>query len=137
MSWRTTCSLPSRSSNTFCADVLKNCPEEMQFFHERVDKTVRATMEHIVASEFVRLPYTEAIERLEKSGQTFEYPVAWGNDLQAEHERWLTEHEFKSPVILFDYPRSIKPFYMRVNDDGRTVRAMDILVPGCRRDYRR
>jgi len=111
-------------------DVLQNCPEEMQFFHERIDKTVRATLEHIVSSEFVRLPYTEAVERLMKSGQTFEYPVAWGNDLQAEHERWLTEQEFKSPVILFDYPRSIKPFYMRVNDDGRTVRAMDILVPG-------
>jgi asparaginyl-tRNA synthetase len=112
------------------SDVLQNCPEEMQFFHERVDKTVRATLEHIVASQFVRLPYTEAIERLTKSGQSFEYPVAWGNDLQAEHERWLTEQEFKSPVILFDYPRTIKPFYMRVNDDGRTVRAMDVLVPG-------
>lgn len=111
-------------------DVLKNCTEEMQFFHERVDKTVRANLEHIVSSNFVRLPYTEAVERLIKSGQKFEYPVAWGSDLQAEHERWLTEQEFKSPVILFDYPRTIKPFYMRVNDDGRTVRAMDILVPG-------
>jgi asparaginyl-tRNA synthetase len=111
-------------------DVLKSCPEEIQFFHERIDKTVRATLEHIVASDFVRLPYTEAVERLLKSGQTFEYPVAWGTDLQAEHERWLTEQEFKRPVILFDYPRTIKPFYMRVNDDGKTVRAMDILVPG-------
>jgi asparaginyl-tRNA synthetase len=111
-------------------DVLKDCAEEMQFFHERVDKTVRERIEHIVSSDFIRLPYTEAVERLEKSGQTFEFPVSWGHDLQAEHERWLTEQEFKSPVILFDYPRSIKPFYMRVNDDGRTVRAMDILVPG-------
>ncbi len=111
-------------------DVLANCAEEMQFFHERVDKTVRTTLEHIVASNFVRLPYTEAVERLLKSGQSFEFPVAWGTDLQAEHERWLTEKEFNSPVILFDYPRSIKPFYMRVNDDERTVRAMDILVPG-------
>jgi asparaginyl-tRNA synthetase len=111
-------------------DVLEHCPEEMEFFHERVDKTVRATLEHIVASDFVRLPYTEAVERLTKSGQTFEYPVEWGHDLQAEHERHLTEQVFKSPVILFDYPRTIKPFYMRVNDDGRTVRAMDILVPG-------
>jgi asparaginyl-tRNA synthetase len=111
-------------------DVLEHCAEEMQFFHERVDKTVRGTIEHIITSEFVRLPYTEAVERLLKSGQTFEFPVAWGNDLQAEHERYLTEQVFKSPVILFDYPRSIKPFYMRVNDDGRTVRAMDILVPG-------
>ncbi|HZZ27816.1 MAG TPA: asparagine--tRNA ligase [Pirellulales bacterium] len=112
------------------ADLLKNCPEEMQFFHERIDKTVRGTLEHIVSSQFVRLSYTEAVERLMKSGQTFEFPVTWGNDLQAEHERWLTEQEFKSPVILFDYPRSIKPFYMRVNDDGKTVRAMDILMPG-------
>jgi asparaginyl-tRNA synthetase len=111
-------------------DVLEHCPEEMEFFHERVDKTVRATLEHIVASDFVRLPYTEAVERLTKSGQKFEYPVEWGHDLQAEHERYLTEQVFKSPVILFDYPRTIKPFYMRVNDDGRTVRAMDILVPG-------
>src|SRR4029077_10452578 len=93
-------------------------------------KTVRANLEHIVSSNFVRLPYTEAVERLTKSGQKFEYPVAWGTDLQAEHERYLTEQEFKSPVILFDYPRTIKPFYMRVNDDGCTVRAMDILVPG-------
>jgi asparaginyl-tRNA synthetase len=111
-------------------DVLAHCPEEMEFFHERVDKSVRGTLEHIVASDFVRLPYTEAVERLTKSGQTFEYPVEWGHDLQAEHERYLTEQVFKSPVILFDYPRTIKPFYMRVNDDGRTVRAMDILVPG-------
>jgi asparaginyl-tRNA synthetase len=111
-------------------DVLEHCREEMEFFHERVDKTVRATLEHIVASDFVRLPYTEAVERLTKSGQKFEYPVEWGHDLQAEHERYLTEQVFKSPVILFDYPRTIKPFYMRVNDDGRTVRAMDILVPG-------
>ncbi len=111
-------------------DVLEHCPEEMEFFHERVDKTVRGTLEHIVASDFVRLPYTEAVERLTKSGQKFEYPVEWGHDLQAEHERYLTEQVFKSPVILFDYPRTIKPFYMRVNDDGRTVRAMDILVPG-------
>jgi asparaginyl-tRNA synthetase len=111
-------------------DTIENCPEEMQFFHERIDKNVRATLDHVIASNFVRLPYTEAVERLTKSGQTFEYPVAWGHDLQAEHERWLTEQEFKSPVILFDYPRTIKPFYMRVNDDERTVRAMDILVPG-------
>ena len=112
------------------SDVVKNCPEEMQFFHERIDKTVLTILEHIIASDFVRLPYTEAVERLLKSAQTFEYPVAWGSDLQAEHERWLTEQEFKRPVILFDYPRTIKPFYMRVNDDGKTVRAMDILVPG-------
>ena len=76
------------------------------------------------------MPYTEAVDILQKSGQTFEFPVAWGNDLQAEHERYLTEKHFKSPVILYDYPRTLKPFYMRVNDDGKTVRAMDVLVPG-------
>jgi asparaginyl-tRNA synthetase len=78
----------------------------------------------------VRLPYTEAVAVLEKSGQAFEFPVKWGTDLQAEHERFLTEQHFKKPVILHDYPRTIKPFYMRVNDDGKTVRAMDVLVPG-------
>jgi asparaginyl-tRNA synthetase len=88
-----------------------------------------ATLENTVAHEFVRLPYTEAIELLKKSGQQFEFPVEWGHDLQAEHERYLTEQHFQRPVILFDYPRTIKPFYMRVNDDERTVRAMDILVP--------
>ena len=111
------------------SDALAHCPQEMQFFEERIDKTVIPTLEGIVASDFVRLPYTEAVQILEKSGRTFEYPVSWGHDLQAEHERHLTEQEFKCPVILYDYPRSIKPFYMRVNDDGRTVRAMDIFVP--------
>jgi asparaginyl-tRNA synthetase len=111
-------------------DVLVKCAEDMQFFQERIDKTVKGTLERIVASDFERLPYTEAIERLEKSGRSFEFPVAWGKDLQAEHERYLTEEVFQRPVILFDYPRTIKPFYMRVNDDGRTVRAMDVLVPG-------
>jgi len=110
-------------------DVLNRCPEDMAFFNERIDNTVLATLQHIVESDFVRLPYTEAVAILERSSQTFEFPVAWGNDLQAEHERYLTEKHFKCPVILFDYPRTIKPFYMRVNDDGRTVRAMDILVP--------
>jgi asparaginyl-tRNA synthetase len=109
--------------------VLDRCGEDMKFFNERIDSTVLATLEGIVANEFVRLPYTQAIELLQKSGQTFEFPVAWGQDLQAEHERYLTEQAFKKPVILFDYPRSIKPFYMRTNDDGRTVGAMDVLVP--------
>jgi asparaginyl-tRNA synthetase len=110
-------------------DVLAQCPEDMAFFNERIDNTVLETLQHIVASDFVRLPYTEAIEILERSGKRFEYPVQWGIDLQSEHERFLTEEHFRSPVILFDYPRSIKPFYMYVNDDGRTVRAMDVLVP--------
>ena len=110
-------------------DVLEREAEDMQFFNQRIDDTALATLEGIVEHEFVRLSYTEAIERLEKSGQTFEFPVAWGRDLQAEHERYLTEQVFKRPVILYDYPRTIKPFYMRVNDDGRTVRAMDVLAP--------
>jgi len=110
-------------------DVLDRCPEDMQFFNLRIDKTVLATLQAIVQSQFVRLPYTEAVEILRKSGEKFEFPVEWGNDLQAEHERYLTEKHFQCPVILFDYPSSIKPFYMRVNDDGRTVGAMDVLVP--------
>ncbi len=111
-------------------DVLTQAAEDMQFFADRIEKTAIARLEAIAASEFVQLSYTEAVERLEKSGQDFEYPVAWGQDLQSEHERYLTEQEFQSPLILHDYPRSIKPFYMRVNDDNRTVRAMDVLVPG-------
>ncbi len=111
------------------SDVLRHCPDDMQFFNQRIDKTAVETLQAIVESEFVRLPYTEAVERLEKSGETFEFPIQWGADLQSEHERYLTEKTFRRPVIVYDYPRSIKPFYMRVNDDGRTVRAMDVLVP--------
>ncbi len=110
-------------------DVLSQCPDDMQFFNAQIEPTVLATLESIVATDFVRLPYTEAVDILTRSGATFEFPVAWGHDLQAEHERYLTEQHFKKPVILFDYPCAIKPFYMRVNDDGHTVRAMDILVP--------
>jgi asparaginyl-tRNA synthetase len=110
-------------------DVLQDCAEDMEFFDERIEKGLRATLEGVVSTEFVRLPYTEAVDILTASGEKFEFPVSWGHDLQAEHERYLTEQHFQKPVILFDYPRSIKPFYMRVNDDGRTVRAMDILVP--------
>jgi asparaginyl-tRNA synthetase len=110
-------------------DVLEHCAEDLQFFQQRIDSSVVENLEHVVQSEFRRLPYTEAVEILTASGRAFEFPVAWGNDLQAEHERYLTEEHFKCPVILHDYPRTIKPFYMRVNDDGRTVRAMDVLVP--------
>lgn len=114
---------------TIINDVLDQCPEDMEFFNKRIDKTVLETLDNIRGNEFVRLPYTEAVELLQKSGKKFEFPVEWGNDLQSEHERYLTEDHFKKPVILFDYPRSIKPFYMRCNDDGKTVRAMDVLVP--------
>lgn len=111
-------------------DSLEKCPEEMAFFQERIDPTLRSRLEQVLASSFQRVPYTEAVDLLERSGQTWEFPVGWGKDLQAEHERWLTEKKFGGPIILYDYPRSLKPFYMRVNDDGRTVRAMDVLVPG-------
>ncbi|MBT4868211.1 MAG: asparagine--tRNA ligase [Planctomycetaceae bacterium] len=110
-------------------DVLANCSEDMEFFNLRIDKTLLETLKNITDNEFIRLPYTEAVEILEKSGKKFDYAVEWGRDLQSEHERFLTEEHFKQPVILFDYPRTIKPFYMRVNDDGKTVRAMDVLVP--------
>jgi asparaginyl-tRNA synthetase len=109
-------------------DALERCGEDMQFFKDRIDKDVFTRLEGILNSQFLRLPYTEAIDVIQKSGETFEFPVAWGHDLQAEHERYLTEKKFQCPVILHDYPRTLKPFYMRVN--GRTVRAMDVLVPG-------
>jgi asparaginyl-tRNA synthetase len=111
-------------------DVLEKHPEDMQFFKERIEPEAISRLEHVLQSKFVRLPYTEAIDILLKSGKTWEFPVSWGTDLQTEHERYLTEQHCKGPVILFDYPKSIKPFYMRVNDDGKTVRAMDVLVPG-------
>jgi asparaginyl-tRNA synthetase len=101
----------------------------MQFFNSQIDKTILDTLTGICDSNFERLPYTEAIDLLLKSGETFEYPVQWGIDLQSEHERYLVERHFNRPVILFDYPCMIKPFYMKVNDDEKTVRAMDVLVP--------
>jgi asparaginyl-tRNA synthetase len=110
-------------------DALADCPEDMQFFGTRIDTGLIARLEAVQAAPFTRMPYTEAVERLQKAGVAFEHPVAWGTDLQSEHERWLTEEAVKGPVILHDYPRALKPFYMRVNDDGRTVRAMDVLVP--------
>jgi len=110
-------------------DVLENCPEDMAFFNRFIDKSVIQTLEGIVAEDFERLTYTEAVEILDKAKKPFEYPVSWGIDLQSEHERYLCETVFKKPVILVDYPRGIKPFYMKVNEDGRTVRAMDVLVP--------
>jgi len=108
---------------------LEKCTEEMDFFGQWIDKEVRATLEGVVGAKFERLPYTEAVSVLEKFGETFQYPVSWGLDLQSEHERFLTEKIFKKPVILYDYPAKIKAFYMRMNDDGKTVRAMDVLVP--------
>jgi asparaginyl-tRNA synthetase len=126
--------LAERFLKRLCSDVLADCAEDMAFFAEHVEKSVIARLEHVLAHEFRRLPYTEAIDILEKSGKSFEFPVAWGKDLQAEHERYLTEEKFAEPLILYNYPASIKPFYMKVNDgepaERRTVRAMDVLVPG-------
>ena len=111
------------------SDALSQCAEDMDFFNQRIDDTVIDTLTQIADKEFIRLPYTEAVEILQNSGQQFEYAVEWGRDLQSEHERFLTEQHFDGPVIVYDYPRTIKPFYMRVNDDEKTVRAMDVLVP--------
>ncbi|WP_218596844.1 asparagine--tRNA ligase [Chroogloeocystis siderophila] len=109
--------------------VLETCPEDMEFFNQRIDNSVIATAENIIHKEFERITYTEAIALLEKSNAQFEYPVKWGLDLQSEHERYLAEHLFKKPVIVSDYPVEIKAFYMRLNDDEKTVAAMDILAP--------
>ncbi|HCS50821.1 asparagine--tRNA ligase [Rubinisphaera sp.] len=109
--------------------VLETCAEDMEFFNQRIEKTVLETLQHIVDHDFERVSYTDAIEILTSSKKEWEFPVEWGHDLQSEHERFLTEEHFKKPIILFDYPRTIKPFYMRCNDDGKTVRAMDVLVP--------
>ncbi|MBY0232402.1 MAG: asparagine--tRNA ligase [Gemmataceae bacterium] len=111
------------------SDALAKCGDDLQFFKDRIEPTAISTLEGIVKSKFVRLPYTEAVDILAKSGESFEFPVKWGIDLQSEHERWLTEKHFGGPVILHDYPRGIKAFYMRLNDDKKTVRAMDVLVP--------
>ena len=110
--------------------VLENCPEEMEFFNSFVDKGLLERLHKIVTSEFTRITYTKAIELLLESGQKFEYPVEWGCDLQTEHERYITEQIFNAPVFVTDYPKEIKAFYMRMNEDGKTVRAMDLLVPG-------
>lgn len=108
---------------------LEKCGDDMDFFAQWVDKEVRGMLEGVVNSNFERVPYSEAIKLLEKSGQKFDYPVKWGLDMQTEHERFLTEKLFNKPVIVYDYPEEIKSFYMRINDDGKTVRAMDVLVP--------
>ncbi|MCP2732083.1 asparagine--tRNA ligase [Limnofasciculus baicalensis] len=109
--------------------VLDKCPEDMEFFNERIDNSVLATAENIINNEFQRITYTEAISLLEKAERQFEYPVNWGLDLQSEHERYLAEELFKKPVIVTNYPVGIKAFYMRLNDEEKTVAAMDVLAP--------
>ncbi|UHR02970.1 asparagine--tRNA ligase [Peptoniphilus sp. GNH] len=110
--------------------VLEKCPDEMNFFNSFIDKGLLDRLDNIVKSDFQRITYTEAIEILEKSGKKFNYPVKWGIDLQTEHERYITEEVFKKPVFVTNYPKEIKAFYMYANDDGKTVAAMDLLVPG-------
>ena len=112
------------------AYVLENAPEEMAFFNKFVDKELLARLDHVLTSDFGHITYTEAIEILEKHNDKFDYPVHWGSDLQTEHERYLTEVIFKRPVFVTDYPKEIKAFYMKLNPDGKTVAAMDCLVPG-------
>jgi asparaginyl-tRNA synthetase len=109
---------------------LEHCAEDLALFAKFVDKGLMERLKFVVERRFVRVPYTEAVEILTKSGQRFEFPVEYGLNLQSEHERFLTEQHFKSPVTVFNYPREIKPFYMRLNDDRKTVTAMDVLVPG-------
>ena len=114
------------------SDALKNCRDEMQFFNDRIDEThtLIERLQSVIDTDFVRLSYTDAIDVLSASKKKFDFDVKWGIDLQSEHERFLTEVHFKKPVILFDYPNTIKPFYMFCNEDEKTVRAMDVLVPG-------
>jgi asparaginyl-tRNA synthetase len=109
--------------------VVEHCREDLEFFAERVEKTVLSTLAHVAESTFAHISYTDAIKALQDAHRNWEFPPDWGNDLQTEHERFLSEEIFKKPVIVTDYPKDIKPFYMRLNEDGRTVRAMDVLVP--------
>ena len=111
-------------------DIREHCPEELQLFAKFVDKDLPSRLEFVSQRPFVRLPYGEAVGLLSASGQKFEYPVEYGANLQSEHERYLSEQHFKCPVTVYDFPREIKPFYMRANDDGKTVAAMDVLLPG-------
>src|SRR4051812_13405069 len=111
-------------------DIRENCPDELELFSKFVDKELLARLDFVIERPFQRISYAEAVELLLKSGEKFEFPVAYGANLQSEHERWLTEKHFKSPVTVFNYPKEIKPFYMRLNDDNETVTAMDVLVPG-------
>jgi asparaginyl-tRNA synthetase len=110
--------------------LLRERADDIAFFDERIEKGLIAKLEGIVTSEFVRMNYSEAVDILERANEKFEFPVRWGVDLQSEHERYLTEKHVKKPVILMNYPKEIKAFYMRLNDDGRTVAAMDVLAPG-------
>jgi asparaginyl-tRNA synthetase len=112
------------------ADARKDCPDEMELFAKFVDKELLARLDFVVERPFQRITYSDAVDLLRKSGEKFEFPIDYGLNLQSEHERWLTEKHFKCPVTVFNFPKAIKPFYMRLNEDGKTVAAMDLLVPG-------
>ncbi|HZK88138.1 MAG TPA: amino acid--tRNA ligase-related protein, partial [Anaerovoracaceae bacterium] len=111
-------------------NILEKAPEEMEFFNSSIDKGLIDRLNTIITNDFARVTYTEAVEILLKSDKEFQFPVKWGIDLQTEHERYITEEIFKKPVFVTDYPKDIKAFYMRMNDDNKTVAAMDLLVPG-------
>lgn len=115
---------------TLAQTMRQECAEDLDFFERFIDRDVMARLDFVIERPFQRLRYAEAVEILQSSGRRFEHPVQYGRNLQSEHERYLTEHHFKAPVTVFDYPREIKPFYMRLNEDGKTVAAMDVLVPG-------
>jgi asparaginyl-tRNA synthetase len=124
------CTLSQQFLRYVCETILNEYPDDLAFFNQFIDKTCLARLEALVQSDFETLPYSDAIRILEQAPQAFEYPITWGVDLQSEHERYLTETYFKKPVILTNYPKDIKSFYMRINDDNKTVAAMDVLVPG-------
>ena len=111
-------------------DVMENCPVELEYFSERIEKGLLEKLNGVISSDFAKITYTEAVEVLKKSGKEFKFPVEWGSDLQTEHERYLTEEYYKKPVFVVDYPADIKAFYMKQNPDGKTVAATDLLVPG-------
>ncbi len=110
--------------------MLSSCPEELAYFDERIEKGLIEKLNAVTSSDFAKVTYTEAVEILKKSGKDFKFPVEWGADLQTEHEKYLTEEYFKKPVFVTDYPADIKSFYMKLNPDGKTVAATDLLVPG-------
>jgi asparaginyl-tRNA synthetase len=122
--------LAEESVKYLIADARKHCPDEMELFTKFVDKELLARLDFVVERPFQRITYSDAVDLLKKSGEKFEFPIDYGLNLQSEHERWLTEKHFKCPVTVFNFPKEIKPFYMRLNDDGKTVAAMDLLVPG-------
>jgi len=115
---------------TVIGDILKKCPDEIKFFDDHFEKGLTEKLTNLISNEFGRVTYTEAVEMLKNSGEEFQYPVEWGSDLQTEHERYISEKVFKKAVFVTDYPKEIKSFYMKQNADGKTVAAVDLLVPG-------